>query len=149
MMIKNIITYIYSMTPLHRSLPFCGNGACITQWIYEPCHVGPPKMDGSWWTVLTKCDPLEKEMAYHPSIFAMRTSWTVLKDKKIWPWKMSPPGQKLSNMLLGKSRGELLIASEEWRGWTESKMMLSCGCFWWWKLNKILQRTVMHRNLEC
>ena len=20
---------------------------CLTQWIYEPCHVGPPKLDGS------------------------------------------------------------------------------------------------------
>ena len=27
---------------------------CVTQWNYEPCHVGPPKMDGSWWRVLTK-----------------------------------------------------------------------------------------------
>ena len=28
-----------------------------------PCHVGPLKMDRSWWRVLTKCDPLEKGMA--------------------------------------------------------------------------------------
>ena len=27
---------------------------------YEPCCVGPPKMDWSQWRVLTKCDPLEK-----------------------------------------------------------------------------------------
>ena len=32
----------------------------LTQWNYEPCHVGPPKMDGSWWRVLTKCGLLEK-----------------------------------------------------------------------------------------
>jgi len=24
------------------SSPCHGKGACITQWIYEPCHVGPP-----------------------------------------------------------------------------------------------------------
>ena len=36
-------------------------------------HVGPPKMDGSWWRVLTKRGSLEKEMANHFSIFALRT----------------------------------------------------------------------------
>ena len=38
----------------------------------KPWHVGPPKMDGSWWRVLTKCGPLEKGMANHFSIFALR-----------------------------------------------------------------------------
>ena len=28
-----------------------------------PCHVGPPKMDESWWRVLTKCGLLEKGRA--------------------------------------------------------------------------------------
>ena len=40
---------------------------------YEPCCVGPPKMDWSWWRVLTKCGPLEKGMANHFSILALRT----------------------------------------------------------------------------
>ena len=44
----------------------------------------PPKMDGPWWRVLTKCDPLEKGMANHFSILALRTPWTVWKGKKIW-----------------------------------------------------------------
>ena len=26
-----------------------GPQPCITQWNYEPCCVGPPKMDRSWW----------------------------------------------------------------------------------------------------
>ena len=45
-----------------------------------PCltYVGPPKMDGSWCPrrprrVLTKCGPLEKGMANHFSIPALRT----------------------------------------------------------------------------
>ena len=54
---------------------------CLTQWNYEPCHVGPPKMDGSWWRVLTNCGPLEKGMANHFSILALRTPWTVWKGK--------------------------------------------------------------------
>ena len=35
-------------------------------------HAGPPKMDGSRWRVLTKRVPLEKGMANHFSIFALR-----------------------------------------------------------------------------
>ena len=37
-----------------------------------PCRVGPPRTDGSWWRVLTKCGPLDKRMADHFSIFALR-----------------------------------------------------------------------------
>ena len=35
--------------------------------------VGPPKTDGSWWRVLTKCGLLEKVMTNHFSILALRT----------------------------------------------------------------------------
>ena len=41
------------------------------------------KMDGSWWRVLTKCGPLEKGMASHFSILALRTPRIVQKGKKI------------------------------------------------------------------
>ena len=41
----------------------------------------PQKTDGSWWRVLTKCGPLEKGMANHFSILALRTPWTVEKAK--------------------------------------------------------------------
>ena len=58
------------------------------KWNYEPCHVGPAKMDRSWWRVLTKHDPMEKGMANHLSILALRIPWTVWKGKKIWHWKM-------------------------------------------------------------
>ena len=36
-------------------------------------------------------------------------SW---KGKMIWQEKMSTPGQKMSSMLLGKSKGQLLIVTE-------------------------------------
>ena len=60
--------------------------ACLTQWNYEPCPVGPPKIDGSWWRILTKCGPLEKGMASHFSILALKTPWTAWKGKKIGHW---------------------------------------------------------------
>ena len=39
---------------------------------YEPCLVGPTKMDMSWWRVLEKYGPLEKGIANHFSILALR-----------------------------------------------------------------------------
>ena len=59
-----------------------------------------------WWRVLTKCGPLEKEMANHYSIIALRTPWTLSKGKNIQHWKINSPGQKVPNMLLEKS-GEI------------------------------------------
>ena len=56
--------------------------ASLTQWNYEPCCVGPPKTDRSWWRVLTKHGPLEKGMANHFNILALRTPWTVWKTKR-------------------------------------------------------------------
>ena len=40
-------------------------------------RVGPPKTDESLWRILTKHGPLEKGMANHFSIVALRTPWTV------------------------------------------------------------------------
>ena len=54
----------------------------LIQWNYEPCYVGPPKMDESWWKVLTKRGPLEKGMAKHFGILALRTPWTAWKRQK-------------------------------------------------------------------
>ena len=36
-----------SWLPLHESQPCHGKEACITQWSYEPCLQGPPKIDWS------------------------------------------------------------------------------------------------------
>ena len=40
------------------------------------------KRDESWWRVLTKCDPLEKRMANHFSILALRTPMNSMKRQK-------------------------------------------------------------------
>ena len=39
-------------------------------------------MDGSWCRVLTKCGPLEKGMANHFSILALRTPMNGMKKQK-------------------------------------------------------------------
>ena len=71
-------------TTITESLPNWSHGwqPCLTQWNYEQYCVGPHKTNWSWWRVLTKCDPLEKEMASHFSILALRTPWIVWKGKK-------------------------------------------------------------------
>ena len=43
---------------------------------------GAPKMAGSWWRGLTECGPLEKGMADHFSILALRTHETYEKVKR-------------------------------------------------------------------
>ena len=55
-----------------------------------PCRA---TQHGSWWRGLTKHDPLEKGMANHFSILALRTPWTVWKGKKIWHWKRNSKAQ--------------------------------------------------------
>ena len=42
-------------------------------------------------------------MASHFSTVALRTPWTVWKDKKIWHWKMNSSGRQMPSMLLEKS----------------------------------------------
>ena len=87
--------FFFSLYLWTEKLPNSSHGPQpgLTQWNYEPCHVRPPKMDGSWWRVLTKCLPLEEGMANHFWILALRTPWTVWKGKKIQHWKMNSPGQ--------------------------------------------------------
>ena len=80
------------------------NEEIAPKWKYQPYCVGPPKMDRSWWRVLTKHGPLEREMANHLSILNLRTSWIVWKGKKIWHWKMNSPGQYVPNLLQEKSK---------------------------------------------
>ena len=105
--------------PLRGKQPCHDEGACVTQWSHEPCRAGSLRTDrsqsfklgfSSTWRVLTKHGPLEKQMATHFSILLWRNPWTVWKGKKIWYQKMSPSDWKVSNIILGKSIGQLLIA---------------------------------------
>ena len=41
--------------------------------------MGPPKTGGSWWRGLTECGPLEKGMANHFSILALRNPMNSMK----------------------------------------------------------------------
>ena len=62
----------------------CSNSVKLWVMLYRATQDG-------WVTVesLTECGPLEKGMANHFSILALRTPWTVWKGKKVGHWKMN------------------------------------------------------------
>ena len=62
-----------------------------------------------------------------------------IKKQKDMAQKMIPPGQKVSNMLLGNSRGQLLIASErmKWLGQSKSDIQL-----WMCQVMKVKSKAV-------
>ena len=51
-------------------------------------------------------------MTNHPQYTCCENLMSCIKGQKIWHQKMRPPGLKVSNMLLEKSRGELPRAPE-------------------------------------
>ena len=76
--------------PLHESKHVHGKETCIIQWGYASCSIGPPTINWSYWRVLQKQSPLEKEMTTHSSILDWRISWTVWKGKKIYLLELTP-----------------------------------------------------------
>ena len=67
--------------------------------------VGQPKKGGSWWRDLTECGPLEKGMANHFSILALRTPWTVWKGKN----------DRILKEELPRSVGAQYATGDQWR----------------------------------
>ena len=53
-----------------------------------------------------------------------------MKRQKDMTLEDEPPGQKVSSMLLGKSRGQILIAPERMKRWAKVEMTLSYGYLW-------------------
>ena len=47
----------------------------------KPCYLRPPKMDRSWWRGLTECGPLEKGIANHFSILALKPMNSIKRQK--------------------------------------------------------------------
>ena len=71
----------------------------------------------SWTQLSDWCGSLEKGMANHFSILALRTPWTVWKGKMIRYWNRNSPGQ-----------GARYATGDQWRnnsrrmkGWSQSK----------------------------
>ena len=72
-------------------------------------------MGGSWWRDLTECGPLEKGMANHFSILALRTLWTVWKGKMIGYWSVWKSSKIRLRILSIALRDELKVLNTvEW-----------------------------------
>ena len=69
-------------------------------------------------------------MANHPSTLTAKTPWTVWKGKQIRHWKISTP--KVSDTLLGKSGGPVLIAPGRMKRLGQSGKDAQLWCIWWW-----------------
>ena len=60
---------------------------CLTQCTYDPCRVGPPETDGSWWRVLTwsigegNGKPLQYSCIENPVNSMKRQKGRTLKDE--------------------------------------------------------------------
>ena len=80
--------------------------------------------------VLTKRGPLEKGMASHFSILALKNPWRVWKGKKMGQWKRSCPGQWCPTWYWRSEDKEL---QEEWRDGAKAKARPSRGWDRWWK----------------
>ena len=67
--------------------------------------VGQPKMGRSWWRGLTECGPLEKGMANHFSILALRTPMNSMKRQN----------DRILKEELPRSVGTQYATGDQWR----------------------------------
>ena len=66
---------------------------------------GQPKTGGSWWRGLTEWDPLEKGMANHFSILALRTPMNTMKRQN----------DRILKEVLPRSVGTQYAIGDQWR----------------------------------
>ena len=77
---SSMVGLMVSSSKTVYAIPRYAAPTALSNSIKQKTHrIGPPKMDGSWWRVLTKHGPLEKGIANHLSILPLRTPWTVWK----------------------------------------------------------------------
>ena len=107
----------------------------LTQWNYEPCCVGPPKTDGSWWRVLTKCGPLEKGMANYFKYSCLENPMNSLKRQKDRPLKDELP-RSVGAQYATEIDGEL--TPERMKRQSQSKNNSQSGCDCWWNESPML-----------
>ena len=113
-----------SLSPIRVvSQPCCDEGAYITQWSYEPCHRGPPKMNGSQRRVLTKHGPLEEGMAKPHTAAAAKSLQSCPTPCN--PTDSSPPGSPVPGILQARTLEWVAISSSNAWKWKVKVKSLS------------------------
>ena len=118
-----------------------GSQHCLTQRNYEPWRVGSSEMMGPGGELI-KRGPLEKGMANHVSILALRTPWTVWKEEHL-SFSSSlplPPPYILSLALAFSNCLNLYAELRMWILWFPGSSSLRSeegsqdmnGWNWWW-----------------
>ena len=123
---SNFNVPMYNLEIIHLKLYI------LYQWNYEPCRVGPPKMDGSWGEFWQTGQGNGKPLQY-PSL---ENPWIIWKGKMIGPWKTNSPGRQVPNMLLEVS-GEL--TPERLKRWNQSKNNTQ---LWTWLVMEVKSNAV-------
>ena len=108
-------------------------------------------MDRSWWSVLTKCGPLEKGMANHFSILTLRTPWTVLKVYWLGSkTKRIPPLLRILGLYCEYSQSYGFSSSHVWM-WElnyKENWALKNWCFWTVVLEKTLESPLDCKEIQ-
>ena len=105
-----------------------GPQPCLTQWNYEPCHVGPPKTDGSWWRALTNVVHWRKEGQTTSVFLPWESHEQYEKAKRRTVKDELPRSVSAQNTTRDKWRNNFR-KNEEME--PKQKQHPSCGCNWW------------------
>ena len=117
----------------------------LTQWKYDPCRVGPPKAEESWWRVLTLHGPWSPGEGNSKPLkhSCLENPMNSMKRQKDMNWKMNSPGWYVPNMLLEKSRE---IAAKGMKRLSQSRSNTQLWMFLVVKVKSDAVKKILHRN---
>ena len=123
-------------------------GACMTQWRWVvPCRA----TQGPWVIVESSDNPWSTGGENGKSVqhFCCENSMNSVKSQKDVTPEYEPAGQKVSNMLLGKSRGQLLIAPERMNQLGRSGNGVQLWMYLVVNVKSDTVKKILYRNLKC
>ena len=113
---------------LHGSQPGCGKGLGEhSEMMSHMCR--PPKTDRSQWRVLTKCGPLEEEMATTP-VFLLQGLHELYEKAKRFDTRRWAPQVSGVHCATGRSRGQSRTAPQrmKWPGQSRNDFIYDAWC---------------------
>ena len=87
-------------------------------------------MEGSWWSVLKRCGPLEKRMVKTSVFLPWECHEQKEKAKRCETERLTP---QLIGAQYSTEKEWQINSRKKWRDRAKAKTMSRCGCDWWWK----------------